>query len=85
MDELWRNTFEADEVVKGEKSTMETPEGDVRVVKFTVTPDKEKLKGFVKGIGLIVLQDESVQTAIKEADLKDENETIDGQYLLALL
>jgi len=65
FETLWSQTFEEDEVVKGEKSTMETPEGDIRVVKFTITPDKDKLKGFVKSAVEIVMEDENIKESIK--------------------
>jgi len=71
LDELWRNTFEADEVVQGEKSTMETPEGDVRVVKFTVTPSKEKIKEFVRDASTIIIEDESVQSLFENLEAQE--------------
>lgn len=62
LEDIWKQTFEADEVVKGEDTIMETPEGDVRVVKFTIEPDKEKLKDFVKKTTEIIVKDENLQT-----------------------
>ncbi len=77
IEVLWSQTFEADEVVKGEKSTMETPEGDVRVVKFTITPEKEKLKAFVISAVEIVMEDEKIKENIKaysnSVEFKDGN------------
>lgn len=78
LEKLWRETFEADEVVKGEKSTMETPEGDVRVVKFTVTPERDKLKTFVRDAVEIVADDENIKESIEEriGDASEDGEVI---------
>lgn len=66
LENVWKQTFEADEVIKGEDSIMETPEGDVRVVKFTIEPDKEKLKDFVKKTTEIIVKDENIQAEFGE-------------------
>ncbi len=72
LEESWRNAFEAEDIVKGEKSTMETPEGDVRVVKFTVTPTEEKIKDFVVSAVQILLHDESVSELVEELSGTEE-------------
>lgn len=71
LEKIWSETFEADEIVKGEKSTMETPEGDVRVVKFTVTPEKEKLKVFIKKAATVIFEDEQLKEALHSQFSKD--------------
>jgi len=84
LDVLWRETFEADDVIKGEKSTMETPEGDVRVVKFTVTPDEMQIKDFVFDAVNILINDESVKeltSLMREKSVDGETALIDVEIL----
>jgi len=82
LEQIWSQTFEADEVVKGEKSTMETPEGDVRVVKFTVTPEKEKLKEFVNKASRIVIEDSNIKEALESQMAKSNNQDFSWEETL---
>jgi hypothetical protein len=51
--EEWTAILEMDNVVKGEKSIMSTEDGDVKVVKFTVSPSEDKIRLFLKKIAAL--------------------------------
>jgi hypothetical protein len=46
----WTDLLETDNVVKGERTIMQTEDGDVKVTKFSVSPTEDQLRLFLKKV-----------------------------------
>jgi len=70
ISELWTEKISDENVFKGKKFLMSTPEGDVKVIKYTVSFSDEILKELI--YKTVLLYDESIETGFLDEIVVEE-------------
>ncbi|MFZ7119980.1 MAG: hypothetical protein ACOWWH_03395 [Eubacteriaceae bacterium] len=74
ITENWTEMLQQEDVVKGEDSILNTEDGQVKIVKYTITPSSEEMKQFITESFIIAVREnyELIKEYVKDIEIDME-------------